>query len=466
MSRIQAVLDGLTRAGHLAARPATLLVVQLVLVFVFLAQNGRLEPAWVPDSRSYVIGSQADSLEDTLSHYRSFALPLLLRMVGGDGVPTTQVAIYFGSVLLFGYALRVYASSPWLALAAATPLAYHPVLALASMIQPDFLSAAMAVIAVSCLMLLAGPARAGRPLLWAGLTLSVFAAYHLRPAAVFLVPLIPAAGWLLRLCRKPAHPRVSWRWVAALACVTALPYLGFATTRWLTVGHFGLVPFGGTNLAGLTANFLDAEVVRALPEEQKSLARKMLRSRQRRQWRPLTLDGDVQEAFRQYSDNIWRISVQAAEREIKAANKRALRSGKAPIERRYHRIVRNEMLGELSSSIIRLRPWLYFKWVRGALEYGLDQLLDFGWIRWPLLLILCTLPVALLHRPIAGPEPSPHLVLLGLLALGLGYFLVYLLLVSLVSFPFARYFVSTLLFLPSALCAELFALWRAILARR
>jgi len=39
----------------------------------------------------------------------------------------------------------------------------------------------------------------------------------------------------------------------------------------------------------------------------------------------------------------------------------------------------------------------------------------------------------------------------------------YLLLVSLISFPFTRYFVSLTLFLPSALCAQFFVMWRRIL---
>lgn len=60
-------------------------------------------------------------------------------------------------------------------------------------------------------------------------------------------------------------------------------------------------------------------------------------------------------------------------------------------------------------------------------------------------------------------ESNDLSTLIGLLALGVGYFAAYLLLVSLVSFPFTRYFVSLTLFLPSALCAQLFVMWRRIL---
>jgi hypothetical protein len=53
--------------------------------------------------------------------------------------------------------------------------------------------------------------------------------------------------------------------------------------------------------------------------------------------------------------------------------------------------------------------------------------------------------------------------LIGLLTLGAGYFAAYLLLVSLVSFPFTRYFVSLTLLLPSALCAQILEPWQRIL---
>ncbi len=473
MNRSGAVLKGLAGTGRLLFRPLTLLVLQLLLVFLFMSQSGGLEPAWVADSHSYGKGSEAATVTQALSHYRTYGYPLLLKTLGRSRLPPAGLLIYLSSVILFWFALRGYTGSSWLAFAAAVPLAYHPVLVLARLIQPDFLSTAMVVVAVSCLLLLA--VRTSRPGAWSGLVVAVFAAYQLRPAAVFLVALIPVLGWVLRLCRSPTHPWRLWRWAAALACATAMPYLAFAGVRWITVGHFGLVPFGGTNLAGLTANFLDDQLVASLPKEQRDLARRMLRARQNREWQPLTRYGDIEESFRQYSNNMFQIAIPAAERQVKIDRRRATEEGTASVDERRKRIVRNEMLGRLSWSIIRLRPFLYLKWVRSALKYGLDQLLDFGWIRWPLLLLVCSLPVALLRGPTArlrhapgdGPaEASPDLLLLGLLVLGLGYFLAYLFLVSLVSFPFLRYFRSMILFLPSALCAELFEIWRGILAPR
>ncbi len=53
---------------------------------------------------------------------------------------------------------------------------------------------------------------------------------------------------------------------------------------------------------------------------------------------------------------------------------------------------------------------------------------------------------------------------LGLLLLGSSYFFGYVLLISLLSFPFDRYYYGTVLLLPSALCVTVAAVWEALLA--
>jgi len=44
--------------------------------------------------------------------------------------------------------------------------------------------------------------------------------------------------------------------------------------------------------------------------------------------------------------------------------------------------------------------------------------------------------------------------------MGVAYFATYLVLVSLMSFPIPDYFVSMTLFLPNAICVQLFEIWR------
>lgn len=132
------------------------------------------------------------------------------------------------------------------------------------------------------------------------------------------------------------------------------------------------------------------------------------------------------------------------------------------------RVVQNEMLSRTSRAIVRLRPGLYFKWMTSAQVYGLKQLTGYIWIWAPALLALLSMPVFLVATRSAGAgksdlDPKILSTLVALLVLGTGYFAAYLLLVSLVSFPFTRYFVSLTLFLRSALTAQLFVMWRRVL---
>jgi len=453
-------------------KPLFWLTLQLMVTIGVLAWTGGLEYTRVPDTPSYLNVADAGSLTETLSHYRSLGYPLFLRAVRAFGlwlnpVPAVQVLFYFGSLYLFWYGVRRYSGSGWLAWASVVPLPWAGVMTLATFVQPDFLAAAATIVAVSCLLVLVGgPARVSW---WIGFGIAVFCAYQLRPAAVFLVAFLPVLGGVLKWLRSDRGWKELWRWAATTALVTFLPFLAFCGLRWSTVGHFGMVSFGGPNQAGLAANFLDGRLVRELPQEHRRLARNMLRMRRQRGWETMHRHSATIDHFVQYSDNIWRVALPVVQQEYKRIS--ALPEGHPERMKgmdRPARVVQNEMLSRASKAIVRLRPGLYFKWVTSALVYGLNQLLNYVWIVGPALLILFSLPIFLLATRAAGTtaaplEPEVLTTLIGLLALGVGYFAAYLMLVSLVSFPFTRYFVSLTLFLPSALSAQLFVLWHRIL---
>ena len=172
--------------------------------------------------------------------------------------------------------------------------------------------------------------------------------------------------------------------------------------------------------------------------------------------------------FRQYSDNIWEVAVGSATRELKAL---AAANGEgAELDQRPMRIQRNEMLSEFAFSMIRLRPDLYRQWVMAALGHGFGKLSREGWVVWPFGLLLLTFPVERVltrgrtrGRPLVGATGRRLICFAGLSAV---FFLSYLLLLSLVSLPYDRYYFGTVLFLPSVLCAGLFVLWRRILTAR
>ncbi|MGB5161191.1 MAG: hypothetical protein WBO69_06095 [Thermoanaerobaculia bacterium] len=453
-------------------KPFFWLTLQLAVTFCALAWTGGLEYTRVADTLSYLNVADAGSWTEALSHHRTVGYPLFLRAVMTFGrwlnpLTELQILLYFGSLYLFWHAVKRFSGSAWLAWAAVVPLPWAGVMTLATFVQPDFLAAAAAIVAVSCLFLLAAaPARVGW---WIGLGVATFCAYQLRPAAVFLVAFLPVLGAVLKWLHGDRGWKRLWRWTAVACLVTFLPFLAFCGLRWATVGHFGVVSFGGPNQAGMAASFLDGRVVRELPQEHQRLARNMLRKRRQRGWKTMQRRSNTLDYFVQYSDNIWRVAIPVAQQEYKRLS--ALPEGhpqRVDGMERPARVVQNEMLSRASKAIVRLRPGLYVKWVTSALVYGLKQLLNYFWNVAPALLILFSTPIFLLAtRSTDSPTPplerSVLAALIGLLALGVGYFAAYLLLVSLVSFPFTRYFVSLTLFLPSALCAQLFVMWQRIL---
>ncbi len=456
------------RGGLPIAKPPVLLALQLAGFLAVVGAAGGLRMVWTPDSLSYVRASRAEELAAALAHYRTVGYPLFLETAGRLGaaqrpVPWIQALVFVAAVLAFWHGLRVYAGSGWFAFAAAAALPFAGVMALVAMIQPDFLAACATLLAFAALLLLA--AGRSQPLAWVGLALAVFAAYQLRPAAAFLVGFVPLIGAALRHWRGGGGRRAGV-FTLGLAAAMLVPYLSFCALRWATVGHFGLVSFGGTNLVALAANFLDEELLGELPEGHRRLAGRLLHQRQKRGWEPMTPGADTMPYLVQYNSNLWRIAVPAAGHEIAARSREAVAAGEEPDPRNL-RIVRDELLGGVAVEILARRPRLYLQWVRDAHLYGLAQLGDDAALKALAVLVLGSLPVLVVARRRHRRGPSGRSAagrpLLALGALGTGYFVTYLALVSLVSYPFARYFVSTTLLLPSVLAAALFEIWRRIL---
>ena len=457
--------------GRVLREPLFWLVLQLVGTFVFLAWSGGLKTVRVADTVSYLNAIELRGLEEVLAFHRTFCYPLFLRTVIAMGrwlepVATIQVVSYLGSIPLLWYSLKRVSGSGWLAWAAVFPLPFAGVVSIANLAQPDLLATVATIAAIACLLVLvAGPSRLGW---WLGLGLAVFLAYQLRPAAVFLVGFVPFLGivwkWLM------GDRRQGLRWSLGLVATTVLPFVAFGLLRLAVVGHFGVVSFGGVNLAGLAANFLDAELVRELPGEHRPIAKGMLRLRRQRGWEAMDRDSVVLDHFKQYSDNIWDVALPSAMKE----HRRLVRLPEGDPDRpkgidRPAGVVRNDLLEQASRAILVRRPALYLEWVRGAILYGLYQLREYVWIVGPAVLLLFTLPLYGLRSAGRGAalalDGRVSATLAGLWVLGVVYFLGYLALVVVVSYPIWRYFLSMILFLPTMMSALLWVISSTILMR-
>lgn len=450
------------RPGRLSHLPVACLILQIAVSVVVLDLSGRLDAEVVPDTNSYMRASRASTAKQALMQHRTYGYPLLLRSLRAlpgepphlAAIPKIHAALFFAAALLFWFAVRAWSGSSWLALASATPLASAPVLSLIPRVQPDFAAAALALIAISTLLLLAQ--NPGRIALWILLTLVVFATYQVRPAYVFLIPLVPLIGWILRICREGRLKLAQARWAAGLALAMILPFLVFAGVRRAVVGHFGLVSFTGFNLIGIAASFIDEDMIETLPSENRQLAAVILGQRSAWGWQPMTLDGDTRIWQQQYNTNTWKVSINPARRiETRYAEQARLRGE----SRRFRDIEVNDTLLDLSRTAIQQRPLLYSKWVRDTFLMGIGQMAHLHWVRWPLLALLATLPIAWIGGWFGR---ALDLRLLGLLVLCGSYTAAHLLLVVAVSNALDRYVVGIALLLPSAICSLLFTLWKPL----
>lgn len=448
-----------SRLSRLIRLPLLYLLLQIGLSAIALDVNGRLVPEHRPDTRSYERASKARTLEVALRQHRTVGYPTFLRTmraVGGRGhlllIPKVHAALFFGAVVLCWFAVRDWTGSGWVALAAATPLTWPPVFLLVPKLLPDLLASALAIMAISLLLMLVR--KPGSWPRWGLLTVLVILSYQVRPAYLFMIPWIPLMGWCLRICRE-GRPKLSHlRWAIGLGLATLLPFLVFASTRRALVGHFGLVAFSGWNLIGITASLLDDEVIETLPADTRELAARILAQRSARGWQPLSLDGDIRIWQAQYLSNNWEFAInQARRRETKYARE-AKRRGEV---RRFRDIEVNDTLMAISRGAIRQRPRQYFKWVRDTSATGVGRMLRFPWVRWPLLVLAVALPIAWFRDREANVL---DLRLAGLLLVFGSFTVTHLLLVVLVTNTFDRYIVQVALLLPTALCVLLFYLWR------
>jgi hypothetical protein len=304
--------------------PRSWITVQLLAIMVFGDIFGCWHVQMLPDSQSYITASRL-ALEPALSQARTMGYPMILRLVATfspdySALPWVQLAMLWPAVFLLDFAVRRFGASPWQAFAVSSGFMYgaiQQVWSVASVLT-DFPATVVAGMAIACLLLISSNPK--HPGAWLGLTIFLAAAYHIRPACLFLIPLAPCLGIvLLRLRAKGRREPFVWKKVLlALVAVSSLPFLAFCTLRWAVVDDFGLVSLGGTNVVGLAAELLDTKMVdNELSEPFRPFAREILKGRQERGLKP-AFPGGWRVDMRAYEDNFpvntYFIAVPAAKR--------------------------------------------------------------------------------------------------------------------------------------------------------
>lgn len=431
---------------RIASQPLAWMLLNAALALTLLQATGRFQAFEDPDTDSYRT-MPLGSLRGALSHHRTIGYPLFLKGVravtGTDrSAPYFQFLIYFLAVAAFGLALRSVGFSPGATGAAACVLLWsHAVFDFTGFMHPDLLAVSGAIFAMAALIVALRPKASWG--VWVGLAAAIFATVQIRPAYLFLPPLVPVLGLALALFvfRVPLTRRSGVRLFAVLTTAAAAPLLAFCGLRWLVVGDFGLVSFGGYNLIGITAQFLDEDLLPKLSPEVRPLAAAILRRREAHaQWAPPANYWDIEH---RYANVIWEISIPAA---------KELYGDDA--------VQTNRAIMQLSREVIRLRPDRYLRWLAASGREGMRNLLllfitDKG-TRLALLVLLATQAIVLTRHFRTGWLPAPQpasqqrfLEVNTLLWLALGFAIPKLVLVILVETPIHRYLNGAVVFAPA-----------------
>ena len=204
----------------LLRRPRFWLVAQMLLFPSFGHVFGLLSLQEAADSESYLVAARMP-FQDLLGYHRTAGYPLLMKAFAAVSpgfriMPWVHLALLYLAVVVLDTALRRYGASPWQAFAVSSGFLFAAWQNQAvSYLLTDFAAMVMAVMTVGFLFWVTAAPR--RPLPWIGLTTCLAFSYHIRPAYLFLVPLVPLLGILLiRIRTRRAGKPSCWKQFAVV----------------------------------------------------------------------------------------------------------------------------------------------------------------------------------------------------------------------------------------------------------
>ena len=273
-------------------RPLLFLLLQaaILLTLCVVAEDLQVYPVDVDSYFSTMRQMTESDFRGALSNARTPIYPYFLKgMVlfspALELLPLVQMSLRVLGVLVFFAGLRRFGMSPWFSALCAAPLFYanaifsHDSAPRITYVLTDAQGESLLILTIGFLLMLAAEPEKFLP--WLGFTISLVALYLMRPAAQFMILLLPVLGILLRaLARsRSTWPRLNLRFGITVFGCGLLPYLAWCTLRLVVVGHFGLVSFMGFQLCALAGNFLSDDLVPQLPEHLRPYVQRVLERR-------------------------------------------------------------------------------------------------------------------------------------------------------------------------------------------
>lgn len=443
---------------RVARSPFFWLVVVVWLAFFTALDNGELWAERVKDTANYEDMVSTGTPGGPLASARTIGYPILLRLAGWEQwglerVPVAHALSYGLAMLVFWLGLRGYVGSGWLAFWATLPLVASPILRIIRRVQPDFMGGVWSLVVLGVLFQLATGRRRWRKSLWLLLAFATFAAYQTRPAVIFLIGYVPLAAVLLWMAKHGFRDRRLRRFAIASSVAVLVPFFLFSGLRWLQVGHFGLVSYGGFQVIGVTTPMLDEQLAAELPEHLRPLAEGMVEQMRRQGLATYEPGSPLDYWYKYYTFYVLRVALPEARKIYEPDGPRPL--GLIEI---------NDAFTELSFAIIARRPGLYLDWIVRCSADAVGRTLREPTVRWPsALLAIAGLSYLARRRRFEAPGPVARgrlRVLCGLALAAITYYSIQLLLVVSVEELLDRYYVCIVFLIPCSLCAFAFELSR------
>ncbi|WP_417730127.1 hypothetical protein [Rosistilla oblonga] len=246
---------------------------------VALQVTGRLHPQQVPDSPSY-LEFPFDSFAAALKSIRTPVYPAILELFELTGamslLPHFQMLVHLIACAMLALGFSKIGIPRWQTfLMAAASLLSITLWFNVNLISTDSLAVSMSLITCSLLLMYCNTRS---PWLLLAISLMSIVTILCRPAYLFLVGFLPAAAALIW-----RDEGLSWTQTLRRCCVlffaSLAPVVIYSLIRLVVVGQFGVVAFGSQNLAGVTVQFMDQEIVQQLPADQQAFAQHVLDSR-------------------------------------------------------------------------------------------------------------------------------------------------------------------------------------------
>jgi hypothetical protein len=320
--------------------------------------GGRMEKHIDLDTKSY-LEAPTSSLRLMLEDFRTPGYPLFLDLLESlgcvDWVPWIHGAIWLVAVGCLLATLNQWGIDRYALLAVAIALGNHPFLHFWSrVVISDTLAMSTALMSTAVMIEALRRRQAGwtSGWLWA-LGCLTFATILIRPAFLFLLVLWPLVIAWWRWTNDRETLRRAIKDAAKLAVLCWSPLLVYSLMRWVVVGHFGLVSFGGYNVIGIAGQFMEEKDLQRLPADLQETAKEIL---VRRDLHPTFLRNDDDRfslMLDRYNPMIWEVTSPIYEK------------------KQLSRLTTNQQLTTLSRALIRMHWKDYLWWLALNARHGI-----------------------------------------------------------------------------------------------